>query len=157
MIRFREYWHSREPREQLLLVLAAALLVILLLYLAWVPLMHQRDKLQRQLPQLREDAAQVRQIAAVLKQQQQPGSPGQDWRQAAQMLVSSHGWTGEQAKLLPGVDPATQHWQFTAVSASDFWNWLATLYRDRGVRVHQIDMKQAGTGQVTVDLELKHP
>lgn len=153
--RWLDFWAARDARERLLLGLCAGLLLLTLIYLAWVPLSRQQDRLQRRLPQLQQDVQRMQQL---LEQWQAlaPAAGQSDWQAAAQARLVAHGLPAAKARLL-GADAQVQRWQMDDVPFNSMLDWMAGLYEEQGVRVRSIKLEPATPGHVNLTLELHRP
>ena len=66
--KFLAFWLARAPRERAILGVGAVIVLIALLYIAlWEPLVNQRALLDKQLPRLQADLAQMQRDVALIK------------------------------------------------------------------------------------------
>lgn len=153
--RMRDYWAARDARERLLLLLCGVLLLITVLYLAWLPLAREQERLQRRLPQLQQ---QVQRMQDLVQQWQaaSPQTAGQDWRAMSQARLVAFRLPASQARLLAN-DSQSQRWQFDDVPFDAFLDWLTSLYQDAGVRVRSINLAPAAPGLARITVELHRP
>lgn len=156
MDQLKQYWATREPREQMMLGACMALIVVALLYALWAPLAREQQRLQRRLPQLQQEAQHMQQMADQWSASGSAKASQQDWRAASQARLVTFRLPSQQAKLLSS-DAEVQRWQFDNVPFNSFLDWLTSLYNDVGVRVKTIKLTPTGPGAVNIMLELYHP
>lgn len=145
-----ELWHSREPRERVLMSLAAVVLVLGTVYAAVLdPALQAAQRLKTDLPAAQRTAQQVQQLAGVLKAQ--PDSPQYTLNGAAGSMgsIDSVSQTSLQASLaaagITATVSAAKPWVITVNSATGeaLWAWVG----QRAVSKTQLKRSASGAWQ----------
>lgn len=148
------FWAARTEQERHFLGVGGAVLGVLLVYgLLIAPALAGRDQLQKDVPALRQQAAELQALAlqaGALKAQPNV-TPAPMTRDSLNTSLSAHGltaqslgMTGEYAKL-----------QLNGVSFPGLIDWLATLRRDGRINVQDASITAQNTaGLVDATLTL---
>ncbi|TJZ73786.1 type II secretion system protein GspM [Chitiniphilus eburneus] len=152
--RLRQFWLQRNPRERRFLALCGTVIAVALFYaLLWQPAVEGRARLQKQLPRLEADLAEMQRQIALLKGTPAVGSAiGGDLRSAVQAVVSAAGIKAD-LRALPD--------QRVAVDAPDLpfpqvLELLSAVRRDSGAHVVKFETKATGQpGRVSLNLEVQ--
>lgn len=138
-------WIARTEQERKFLTIGAGIVLGTLVYLLFIsPAVTGRAQLQKALPQLRQDAAQLRSMAVeaaeLARQPPALGAPMARESLAASltamgMTAQSLTMTGEFAKL-----------SLTAVPFSSLVSWLDTQRREGRINVQDASISAAGDG-----------
>ena len=149
------WWLARTEQERRYLGVGAAVVVLALLYSLFVaPALNGRAKLEKELPQLRQQAAQLQamaQEAAELAKQVPPQVASMSRESltaslAARSLTAQNvAMTGDYAKL-----------QLNGVSFANLITWLDAQRRENRIGVQEATFTpQTPTGQVDATLTLR--
>jgi general secretion pathway protein M len=149
------YWVARSEQEQRTLSIGAGILLLALAYLVLLaPALEGRAALRAQLPQLRQQAAQLRVLADEARSlAAQPAAPVAPMsRESLQQSLSARGinpaslaMTGEYAKL-----------QLNNVSFANLMAWLDAQRRESRITVNDAAVTALPTaGQVDASLTLR--
>lgn len=149
------FWSLRNPRERLMLSVAAAVLLLGLIYALLIdPALSGRDKLNKDLPQLRQQAAALqamaREAASLSGRTAAPVPPmtRENLEAALQrkgLKAQSVVLTGDFAKL-----------QFTATPFAGLLDWLADAQRSARLGVVEANINAlAAAGMVDATLTLR--
>ena len=149
------YWLARTEQERKFLGVGAAIVVVSLVYaLLLAPALEGRDTLQRSLPALRQQAAQLQTLAAeasTLAATPAPAAPPMT-REALLASMGQRGltagsitMTGEYAKV-----------QLNGVSFANLVSWLDAQRRENRIQVQDAAFTAlAAVGQVDATLTLR--
>jgi general secretion pathway protein M len=149
------YWLARTDQERRMLSIGAAAAVVALVYSVFIdPALTGRDRLQKDLPQLRQQAAQLKAMAREAGElSQQPVvqvTPMTKESLAASlatlgMTPQSASITGEFARI-----------QLTGVSFANLVSWLDAQRRENRISVQEATITaQTPAGQVDATLSLR--
>ncbi|GAA5785915.1 hypothetical protein GCM10007860_13860 [Chitiniphilus shinanonensis] len=152
--RLRQFWLQRNPRERLFLAACGTVIAVALFYaLLWQPAVDGRARLQKQLPRLEADLAEMQRQIALLKGAPAAGAAAEgDLRSAVQAVTGAVGIKAD-LRALPG--------QRVAVDAPDLpfpqvLELLSAVRRDAGARIVKLDAKATGApGRVSLNLEVQ--
>lgn len=149
------YWLARTDQERKFLAVGAGIVLVSLVYaLLLAPALEGRESLQRSLPNLRQQAAQLQTMAAeastLAANPVPPGPPMTRESLTASMTqrgltAGSITMTGEYAKI-----------QFNGVSFANLVSWLDAQRRENRVQVQDAAFTAlAAVGQVDATLTLR--
>jgi len=156
----RNFWAQRAPRERKALVTAAVFLLLLLIFLVAInPALNGVGRLQRQIPQTRNQAAQLEALVAEARNLRAlppaAGSGIGDARAGLDSSLESAGLPNSRnAPLVNG----ELHLVFANVPYSKWARWLAGAERTLGVHTVAVHIKATPTpGNADVDLTVRLP
>ena len=161
MSRLREFWSRLQPRERHVLIAGAAALILLGGYtLVWSPYRSEMRSLRTSVAQQRETLAWMRQAAREVKalrgQARHPKTAGD---QSVLAVVDTTARSGGLGPALKRVQPDGQNGVRVWLEGAGFdalVRWLATLYREQGVRVTSATVERVqAPGQVNARLVLE--
>ena len=149
------YWLARTEQERKFLAIGAAVVLVALVYaLLLAPAIEGRDRLQRSLPQLRQQAAQLQTMAAeagALAANPAP-PPAPMTREALTASLA-------QRSLVPGSLTLTGEYakvQFNNVSFANLVAWLDAQRRENRIQVQDAAFTRLpAAGQVDATLTLR--
>lgn len=149
------YWLARTEQERKFLAIGAAVVLVALVYaLLLAPAIEGRDRLQRSLPQLRQQAAQLQTMAAeagALAANPAP-PPAPMTREALTASLA-------QRSLMPGSLTLTGEYakvQFNNVSFANLVAWLDAQRRENRIQVQDAAFTGLpAAGQVDATLTLR--
>ena len=149
------YWLARTEQERKFLAIGAAVVLVALVYaLLLAPAIEGRDRLQRSLPQLRQQAAQLQTMAAeagALAANPAP-PPAPMTREALTASLA-------QRSLVPGSLTLTGEYakvQFNNVSFANLVAWLDAQRRENRIQVQDAAFTGLpAAGQVDASLTLR--
>lgn len=159
--RVTDAWRSLASRERAVLIGGGIALALLLVYGAlWLPMRRDIDRLQKQVPLERTQIANMRLQAAQTQQLR--------GRASTALTTGTLTTAVEQSVAAQGLKPHLTRLEadganavrvaFDAVPFNTLVSWLATLQRDRGVRVDDAAMQRHTTpGTVNARLLLRAP
>ncbi|UXY17058.1 type II secretion system protein M [Chitiniphilus purpureus] len=153
MDRFRLFWRQRTGRERVFLGICGVLLAVALFYLVlWQPAATARERLQRQLPRLEADLAQMqRQITQLKGSRANAGASG-DPRSTVQGIVQAAGVQAD-IRALPDQRVAVDAPDLPFAQALDL---LTALRSDSGMRIMKLDIKETGQpGRTSLSIEVQ--
>ena len=156
-----QYWRSIAPRERRLVGLAALVLLLAVFYLGLIePAWQGRQALQRELPTLRQQYAQMVALGAEARQLAAAVPTGTNRPQALRDSLA-------QSVRSAGLEPALQkielngeliELRFKAVGYAQWLAWMEGALRETRMRVADVSVVREGTsGVVTVRLVLEAP
>ena len=156
--RWDAFWSSLAPREQRLVAGGIAVVLLAVAYLLlWEPAATGRARLTKELPQLREQAAQMTTLARearTLAGQALPPHPGEAQRAALESSLASHGLKPTQL-VLQG-DTLQLHLDGVAFSA--WTDWLASVRDAQRLKVAEAQVRYvAAPAVVNVRARLQAP
>lgn len=148
-------WHARTEQERKFLIIGAGVVVGALVYLLFIgPAVSGRAQLQKSLPQLRQQAAQLRSMALEASElaRQPPAQGAQMGRESLVASLTAMGMTpqsvtmtGEFAKV-----------QLSAVPFSSLVGWLDAQRREARISVTEATISAQGEGgKVDASLTLR--
>ncbi|MBF6986409.1 MULTISPECIES: type II secretion system protein M [Cupriavidus] len=157
--RFNAFWAARNPREQAILAGGAAVMVLVIGYtLLWEPAAEGRQRLARNLPQMRADLAEMETLAQEargLKATPAPALRGDALTQALQDSLGQHGL--KAARLAAGADNNVQV-QLDKVPFGAFSSWLQDVRQQQRMKVIDARIVYVGaTALVNVSATLQGP
>lgn len=149
------FWSERNKREQNMLIAALAVIVLGLLYVLLIdPALSGRESLQKQLPALRQQAAQVQAMAkeAAALGSKTSAPPAPITREGIESSLTRRGLkpqslsvTGDQARV-----------QLSGVSFADTVQWLDEMNKTARVSVIEATINaQEQAGMVNATLALR--
>ncbi|MCG2585862.1 type II secretion system protein GspM [Massilia sp. TS11] len=155
MGQFTQYWEARSAQEKRLLLAAAAVVLLALVYsLLFEPAVRGRAQLQRDLPNLRQEAAQMQALAAeaIELQKRNAAAPAPVSKDSLAASLAARSLqpsnivvSGEFIKL-----------EFKGVAFANVHAWLDQLRRENMVLVQEASfVPQGPAGQVDVSLSLR--
>lgn len=155
-----QYWRGLAARERRLVGVAAAVVAVAVVYLAlFEPAWQGRAKLQRELPVLR---AQLAQVGALAGEAQRLGTmPAvagsvEALRASLEQSVKAAGLSANLASL--EVSDGLFDLRFREVSHAPWLDWLDTTVRETRLRVATATVtREAAPGVVSVRLVLEAP
>jgi general secretion pathway protein M len=153
----RQFWSERESREQAMLATGAFLVGAVLLYLMIEPAFSAIGKLQRSLPNARDQSAQLEallsEVRALKSRPAVAGASGADTPAAIEQSLAAAGL--KAARVVPLADGALQL-TFANVPYAAWSVWLASAERELGMHAIAVTVKATATaGNVDVDLALR--
>lgn len=123
-----EFWHARNARERMLLVMAAVVIVLGLLYAVLVgPALNGRQQLNKSLPQLRQQVAQLQAMsreAAGLSAQAAPAVPPLS-REGIDAALARKGLKAQTVALTGDIARV----QLSAVSFAGMIGWIDDMQK----------------------------
>jgi general secretion pathway protein M len=151
-----DFWQARNPRERLILRLALALVVLALIYLVLIePALNARDQLSRQVPQLRQQVAQMQSLAkeaASLPAASAPQTPSPLSQESVATSLASHGLKPQNLN----VSADTVRLQVSDASFSSLMSWLGTARSTAMLEVAEANIvAQSQSGRVNATLTLR--
>ncbi|WP_454765266.1 type II secretion system protein M [Cupriavidus campinensis] len=157
--RFDAFWNARNPREQAILGGGAVLLVLVFGYLVlWEPAADGRARLQRNLPQLRADLAEMETLAQEargLAASPAPTLRGDALTQALQDSLGQHGL--KATRVAPTGDNAVQV-QLDKAPFGAVAGWLQDVRAQQRLKVADARIAYVGaTAVVNVTATLQGP
>jgi len=157
--RFDAFWNARNPREQAILGGGAVLLVLVFGYLVlWEPAADGRARLQRNLPQLRADLAEMETLAQEargLAASPAPTLRGDALTQALQDSLGQHGL--KATRVAPTGDNAVQV-QLDKAPFGAVAGWLQDVRAQQRLKVADARIAYVGaTALVNVTATLQGP
>lgn len=146
-------WQARTPRERRWLSVMVATLAVTLIWLLLIePAWREREKLQRNLPQLRVQAGQMRALTEQYASLPTP-SPARPLDNAA--LEQALQVQGLRAQRI-AVTADEVRLQFDAVPFAQLLQALASLQKEQRLSVHEASLEAtADAGQVKGQLQLQ--
>lgn len=156
----QQFWSERAPRERRILTLGALFLALLVLYFLLIaPAANGIDRLQRLLPQTRDQAAELEALVAEAKNLRSlppVGSAGTaDARAAVGNSLQTAGLPPAHNVPAPNGD---MHLSFVDVPYSKWVTWLATAEKTLGVHAVAVTVKAAAApGNTDIELTLRLP
>ncbi|MBP0622962.1 type II secretion system protein M [Cupriavidus consociatus] len=156
---FNAFWSARNPREQAILAGGAAVMVLVIGYtLLWEPAAEGRQRLARNLPQMRADLAEMESLAQEargLKATPAPALRGDALTQALQDSLGQHGL--KATRLAAGADNNVQV-QLDKVPFGAFSSWLQDVRQQQRMKVIDARIVYVGaTALVNVSATLQGP
>lgn len=146
-------WTAMTLRERAMLLAGAGMMVLAILFLvAFEPAWNGRAKLQKELPRLREEAAQLEQLAREATQLKAQGQEHVTPGGLTEALKASLAQKGLEARLAAQPDGSVQV-SLGAVHAGVLMTWIETVQRELRVRVSGLKLEQTEKPG-TVDAEL---
>ena len=157
--RFDAFWSARNPREQAILAGGSAVLALVIGYtVLWEPAAEGRAKLQRSLPQLRSDLAEMETLAQEargLAASPAPSLRGEALNQALQESLAQHGL---KATRLAGTGDNSVQVQLDKVPFGSVANWLQDVRQQQRLKVIDTRIVYVGpTAVVNVTATLQGP
>ncbi|SCY16532.1 type II secretion system protein GspM [Thiohalorhabdus denitrificans] len=160
----REWWRERPPRERAVLAGGGAALLLVLAYLLIEPHLAERQRLAREIPELREDLSWMREHVAEVKrlggESAGPASGSVEGeRSFGPALVEDSlrgaGLADEVETLRSSGDEGVQV-AFTRVAFPELAGWLGDLRQRSGakVRTARIQRNEEQEGVVEAELTL---
>ena len=150
-----DFWQARNPRERAILALALAIIVLSILYLILIePALKARDQLSRQVPQLRQQVAQMQSLAkeaANLPAPSAPQTPSPLSQESVAASLASHGLKPQNLN----VSADTVRLQLSNASFSSLMSWLGTARSTAMLEVAEANIvaqSQPGTVNATLTL-----
>ncbi|MEO5353539.1 MAG: type II secretion system protein M [Magnetococcus sp. XQGC-1] len=152
---YARFWQQRDQRERRLLTGGAAVVVLALIYLiCFDPAWSGRNRLQKQIPVLRQQVAEITalqsqytQLAASVAQFSEPVS--------REIVEASLATRGIKAQTL-NVSDEIVRLQIQAVSYANMMEWLVEAQKSSRLTVEEARFSALPeTGQVNVSLTLK--
>lgn len=153
--RLELFWLARSEQERKLLTIGAAVVLLALIYSVLIgPALSGRAQLQKELPQLRQQAAQLRalaQEAAELARQPVPQVAPMT-RESLAASLTARGMTAESLTLTGEYAKV----QLNGVAFANLVSWLDTQRRENRIAVQDAAITaQAKPGQVNATLTLR--
>jgi len=155
---FLQFWSERSPREKSVLITLCAIVIAAIIYLLTIePAVTGITRLERGLPQTRQQAAKLDALLAEVKNlrtraQVATLSP-QETRTAVEKSLASNGL--KAARIVPLSDGDLQL-TFANVPYAGWAIWLAGVERELGGRATSVTATATGTpGNVDVELALR--
>lgn len=146
-------WTAMTLRERAMLLAGIAMIALAIVFLvAFEPAWNGRAKLQRELPRLREEAAELEQLAREASQLKSQGQERATSGGLAQALQASLAQKGLEARLAAQADGSVQV-SLGAVHAGVLMTWIETVQRELRVRVSGLKLDQTEKPG-TVDAQL---
>ena len=155
---FLQFWNERAPREKSILIAGAAIIIAALVYLLTIePAASGITRLERNLPQARQQAAKLDALLAEVKslraRPQVATLSAQETRAAVEKSLTAAGL--KAARLVPLSDGDLQL-TFANVPFSGWAIWLASVERELGGRATSVTASATPTpGNVDVELALR--
>ena len=154
----KNFWNERAPREKLVLALLALVIGIAILFLALIePAITGAARLERALPQARQQKAQLETLLAEVQQlkarAQVATVSAQEARGAIEKSLAAAGL--KATRIVPLSDGDLQI-TFNNVPFAAWATWVATTERELGARTTSVSaVALQAPGQVDVDLALR--
>lgn len=153
------FWTARNPREQTLLAVGGALLALTIGYsVLWEPAAEGRERLQKSLPQLRAELAEMETLAQEargLSASPAPALRGEALVQALRDGLSQHGLTA--SRVAPTGDNTVQV-QLDKVPFGAVAAWLSDVRQQQRLKVTDARIVYVGaTAIVNVTATLQGP
>jgi general secretion pathway protein M len=122
-----DFWQARNSRERVILMLALAIIVLAILYLLLIePALNSRDRLSRQVPQLRQQVAQMQSLAkeatSLPAEPAAAQAPPPLSQQSVATSLAGHGLKPQNLN----VSADTVRLQVSDASFSSLMSWLGT-------------------------------
>ena len=155
---FLQFWAERSPREKSILLTGFAVVIAALIYLITIePAMTGIARLERGLPQTRNQAAKLDALLAEVKglraRAQVAVLSPQETRAAVEKSLTSAGL--KAARVVPLSDGDLQL-TFSNVPFAAWAVWLASVERELGGRATSVTANATGTpGNVDVEMALR--
>ena len=148
----RQFWEDRAERERQYLTVAALFVVLALIYLIGIePALTGREELKRALPVLRQQSAQMHQMAQELA-----AIPSAENRHEVTRELIESALTGNALKAQTlSVNDGTVRAQFAGVALSGLQGWLLELQKSSGLFVQEIKITGQEGGLVSANLTLR--
>ncbi len=146
-------WQARTARERRWLSVMVTVLAITLIWLLLIePAWREREKLQRNLPQLRMQAAQMRALAEQHKSLPAPTQARPLDNAALEQVLQVHGLRAQRI----AVTADDVRLQFDAVPFAQLLQALASLQKEQRLSVRDASLEAtADAGQVKGQLQLR--
>jgi general secretion pathway protein M len=158
MDRLAAFWNERAPRERAVLALLGAIVLLALLYLMLVePAVAGIKRLERGLPQVRSQTAQLDALLADVKAlKARPQVATVSAAEARGALDKSLATAGLKAARIVPLSDGDLQLTFANVPYAAWSVWLAGIERELGARAISVVANSNGTpGQVDVELALR--
>jgi len=157
----KEWYYSRERREQYLLLICGSFLSLFLLHsLAYEPLSIAFSQTQEKLIQLQQDVAWMRKASLQIKalSPEQVKTPSLSSNESLQTLINRSARTASLSDVIKYTIPKGAN-QFRLrledAKFSHLVQWLYTIRTQHGINVYYSDInKAAGSGQVNSNITL---
>jgi general secretion pathway protein M len=155
----QDWWQSRSPREQMLVLAAVGVLVLLGFYLAvWEPLQQARKSTQAQVEQLQADLRWMQAARSRLQATPQSATTASASTALPRVIEQSLSQAG-LSKAVQRIDAREREnirVIFDAVAFDDLMLWLSDLRQRYGVSVAQLSVDAARLpGQVNARIVLQ--
>jgi general secretion pathway protein M len=158
MDRLAAFWNERTPRERAVLALLGVIVLLAVLYLMLVePAVTGIKRLERGLPQVRSQAAQLDALLADVKAlKARPQVATVSAAEARGALDKSLAAAGLKAARIVPLSDGDLQLTFANVPYAAWSVWLAGIERELGARAISVVANSNGTpGQVDVELALR--
>lgn len=148
----QQFWQARSPRERMIIAAGCGGLLAALFYAyLWQPMAEERKRMQARLPQLRVEAAQMRQQVdeATRLRALQPAASA-SLQGALEQAAAAEGMRDAVTRVTPQADRRAR--VELASATFDAWvKWAARLQKDAGVRLESCRIEALGAGKVRVE------
>ena len=154
----KAFWDVRQPRERVWIAAAATVLALAVLYLGLIdPAVSAISRLQRSLPNLRTQSAELQSLLAEARSlKSHPAVASSDVQQMQPALEKSLAGAGlKAARIVPLANGALQL-TFTDVPYSAWSVWLARAEHELGMHAINVTARaSAAPGNADIDLALR--
>jgi general secretion pathway protein M len=155
----RQFWAERAPRERSILAAGGALLALVLVYWLLIePAWTGITRLERSLPQLRANAAELESLLSEVRAlRARAGVANVSAAEARGAIDASLARSGVKAARVVPLSDGDMQLTFSDVSFGHWAPWLAGIERELGARATAVTVtgRDATPGNVDVELALR--
>lgn len=147
--RWQQFWHARNRREQIILSVGAAILLGVCAYLLlWEPAAQSRDRLAKNLPQLRAQQAEMHSLAQEargLSSTRASNLRGSALQEALQTSLAAKGLKAVRLNVQSGgAEGDSVQLQLSNVAFGAWADWLEEMRRQQQLKVVDAQIQYVG-------------
>ena len=151
----QQFWQARNPRERRIIAAGFGGLLAALFYAyLWQPMAAERLRMQARLPQLRMEAAQMRQQLDEVTRLRAARSLQPEFNASLQGALEQAAATEGMREAVTRITPQADRRARVELGsvAFDAWvKWTARLHKDAGMRLESCRIEAQGAGKVRVE------